>query len=358
VKTANITSPQRYLSEFVQYNDKLALGILLVDLVIYTGAVTGAVISDSYLVKTLWASLAGFMIAQLFVIGHDAAHKAYVSSPALNIFIARLTFFTTLHNYTLWLFAHNQLHHAYPNVKNYNSWSPMSAEEYRDLSMPRKWLEKLYRSPLGFGPYYLIERWLKDKFIPRRHIPHRFHRKAWSDFLKLMVYAVAFVSILVLLANATNQSVTAAIVFGAIVPYIVWNYAMGLTVYQQHTHPSVKWYRSMQDWKQDIQSQSEISIHLSYPDWYNLITHNCYYHPVHHVNPKIPIYQLKKAQRNYSKTYPGISIVVPFTLSGFMQTINKCKLYDYDQHQWLDFNGNPTTIALKTQETKQQQIAS
>ena len=117
------------LAAYARPNDRLAYLILVTDLIIYFSAVFFAVTVESIAVKALCASLAGFMIAQLFVIGHDAAHKSYVSKSNANVFIARLTFLPVLHNYSLWLFVHNRLHHAYPNVQHYNSWSPMSLDE-------------------------------------------------------------------------------------------------------------------------------------------------------------------------------------------------------------------------------------
>lgn len=349
--------PKVRLAEFVDYDNRLAISILLIDLIIYAGSVIAAVVIDSIMLKILFSSIAGFMIAQLFVIGHDAAHKAYASGALLNQVIARIVFFPTLHNYNLWLFAHNRLHHAFPNMKNYNSWSPMSQEEYQKLPRWRQLLEQIYRSPLGFGPYYIVERWLKDKFIPRKHIPRQFHKKGWQDFAFLMLYSTVFLASLSLLALYAQQSVALAILFGAVVPFIIWNYAMGLTVYQQHTHPTVKWYSTLADWKGEIGSQSEVSIHIKYPAWYNFITHNCYYHPVHHVNPKIPIYRLKKAQEFYARQRPELSVIIPFTFAGFMETIKSCKLYDYDKQQWLDFKGRPTSPALKKESIKRQEVA-
>lgn len=350
-------APRVRLAEFVKYNNKLAISILLVDLLIYFGSVAGAVVSESLMLKTAFSSLAGFMIAQLFVIGHDAAHKAYVNNPRLNKLIARLVFFPSLHNYNLWLFAHNRLHHAFPNVKNYNSWSPMSLDEYNCLPRWRQILEKIYRSPIGFGPYYINERWLKDKFFPRKHLPRQLHKKGWQDFSILMVYSALFVAGITLLAIYSQQSIFSAIMFGAVIPFVIWNFAMGLTIYQHHTHPSIKWYPTLSDWKKDVDSQSEVSIHVKYPDWYNFLTHNIYFHPVHHVNPKIPLYNLKKAQDYYHQKQRELSVNIPFTFAGFMETLQKCKLYNYEKQQWIDFKGQPTSTALKKKEVSDEQVA-
>ena len=338
------------LAPYACPNDSLAYLILGVDLVIYLAAVFFAVTSESIAAKLLFSSLAGFMIAQLFVIGHDAAHQAFVSSAKANVVIARLTFMPSLHNYTLWLFAHNRLHHAYPNVQNYNSWSPLSLDEYQAMSRPKQLVQKIYRSSIGFGPYYIFERWLKDKFIPRRHLPAASHKGGWRDFTLLALYSLFFVGALVGVAMYSNQSALLAVLFGAVIPFVIWNYAMGMTIYQHHTHPAIKWYKTLVKWRESVSNQGEVTVHVKYPTWYNFITHNIYIHPVHHVNSKVPLYYLPQAQKTLVSDFSGSIITVPFSLKGFIETVNSCKLYDYEQHQWLDFKGVPTTSSLLERE--------
>lgn len=342
--STSTSNPHRSrLSAFATANDSLAILILFTDISIYLACVIAAVVVDAIPLKILLSSVAGTMISQLFSIGHDAAHKSYVTSKRANAIIARLVFMPVLHNYTLWTYVHNRLHHAYPNIKGYNSWSPMSFQEYQALPKWRQIVEKIYRSPAGFGPYYLFERWLKDKFFPRKHIPQTYHADAWKDFFLLMVYLFVFVSAIVALSVAQEKSVVSGVLWGAIVPFVFWLYAMGLTVYQQHTSERVKWYKSLSEWKQDVNSQFEVSIHVKYPGWYNFITHNSYYHPVHHVNARIPVYNLRKAQAALEDSDSSLIVKIPFSMSAFYQTIRNCKLYDYDNKRWLDFDGAATT---------------
>ena len=354
----NETATRSKLSAYTRPNDVLAFSILGADLFIYCAAVFFAVTSEMLAIKILSASLAGFMIAQLFVIGHDAAHKAFVSNPGANVFIARLVFLPALHNYTLWLFAHNRLHHAYPNVKDYNSWAPMSADEYQALPGWKKLVHRLYRSQLGFGPYYIFERWLKDKFVPRSHIPKASHRGGWRDFALLVVYGTSFVGLLIGVANYSNQSVFSTLLFGAVIPFIVWSHAIGLTIYQHHTHPKVKWYKALAPWRSEVNSTGEVSVHIKYPTWYNIITHNIYIHPAHHVNAKVPLYNLRKAEQELVSSYPDMVQLTPFSFKDFLHTVKSCKLYDYEQQQWLNYQGVPTTPSLLSRGTPQQQVAS
>src|SRR5438046_10571125 len=102
----------------------------------------------------------------LFILGHDASHRTLVANKALNAILARIVFLPCLHNYTLWVIQHNRLHHQSANVKGLNSYSPLSPDEFAAATVGRRLLERIYRSPAGFGFYYLVERWWADKFFP------------------------------------------------------------------------------------------------------------------------------------------------------------------------------------------------
>ena len=337
--------PRMALRQYARANDALAYGILFVDILVYFGCVAATILLDSLLLKSLFALAAGFFIAQLFVIGHDAGHAAYVRSRRANAIIARLCFMPSMHNYSLWQFIHNRLHHAFPNVKNYNSWSPLSHTEYRELPKWRQLLERLYRSPAGFGVYYLSERWLKDKLFPRKHTPHKYHRGAWLDFAVNVLYQVCLFGGVLILSHLSTHGALVSVVFAVFLPFLVWNTAMGLTVYQHHTHPKVQWYQTLVEARKASKTQSAVTVYVKYPDWYEFITHNIYIHPVHHVNARIPLYRLRAAQVEYSRRDSGAFLLEAFSLHGLLKTLRCCKLYDYTRHQWLDFNGEPTTPA-------------
>lgn len=144
---------------------------LVVDWSLYIAAITTAVVVSAIWAKLLAAIIAGTAISMLFILGHDAAHRSLVTSKRLNAVLARLVFLPCLHNLTLWVIQHNRLHHQQTNVKGVNSYSPLSPEEFSGASISRRTMERVYRSPAGFGAYYLIERWWKDKFSRGQTLP-------------------------------------------------------------------------------------------------------------------------------------------------------------------------------------------
>ena len=66
-------------------------------------------------------------------------------------------------------------------------------------------------------------------------------------------------------------------------------------------------------------------------------------HTAHHVNARIPLYRLSKSQRCLERAYPEEVIFEPWRWTALGKTLARCKLYDYENHRWLNFTGRPTT---------------
>ena len=316
--------------------------LFLATLAIYLAAVAGAVLLDPVLARLASAVLAGAVIASLFVIGHDAAHGAYTDSRRVNALIGRIAFLPALHNFSLWRVQHNRLHHRVTNLKGFNSWSPLTKAEYDRLPPLRRAVERLYRTPLGLAPYYLIRRWWTDKFFPRRR-RERAHWAVWLDFALLLAYLSAFLAVLALAGERfTHSGALAAIFWGFAVPFLVWNAMMGATTFMQHTHPRVPWFEALAE-LHALGGQEVVSVQVVMPRWYGFISHHVMEHPAHHLHPKIPLYRVAAAQRRLNEALGERAVIQPFSLPYLLRTLAACKLYDYREHRWLDFAGRPTS---------------
>jgi omega-6 fatty acid desaturase (delta-12 desaturase) len=69
--------------------------------------------------------------------------------------------------------------------------------------------------------------------------------------------------------------------------------------------------------------------------------HHAYDHGAHHVCPSIPCYMLERAQSRLNELLGNRAVIQIFSLTWLITTMRTCKLYDYDKHRWLDFNGKP-----------------
>ena len=342
---------QKQLTEvakgFTAANDRISIAVLLFDWSLYGLAVVAAVVASAIWVKLIAVVVAGTAISMLFILGHDAAHRSLVSSKRLNPVLARLVFLPCLHNYTLWVIQHNRLHHQSSNVKGLNSYSPLSPEEFCRASFGRRVLERIYRWPLGFGAYYLVERWSKHKFFPRARIEPKQRARAWGDFSILSVWAIFLIwALLQLSARFGDADAAWTIFWGFVAPFLVWNQLMGTTAFLQHTHPRVPWFRTYRE-ARSMKSQAELTVLVQYPAWYDMLSHNIMQHQAHHINPRIPWFRLKSAQRCLTPLLGSDAVVQEMGFGYLMTLVKHCQLYDYDSHEWVPFARGFQTIKTR-----------
>ena len=328
---------------FVAPSMARAVGLLALTLAVYVAGVWLA----GFAAMPLWLRIAGGFIAgfampSLFVIGHDAAHGAYTASRRANAIMARIAFLPELHNHSLWVAVHNRQHHRAPNLKGHNSWAPLGVAEYRALPLWRRVVERLYRSPAGFAPYYMVERWWRDKFWPRHILPGVSVRAAWRDAALLAAYLVA------LLGALAWSGGWLSVLLGFVLPFVVWNHMMGTAIYLQHTNPRAPWFASIEDWRK-LGGEEEVTIHVRMPRWYGALTHHIMDHPAHHIQPLIPLYRLPAAQARLNELLGGRAVVEEFSLRYLFATQRACQLYDYEAGQWCDFAGRPTGAVYRAE---------
>lgn len=332
---------RRELRVFQARNNGLAFAFFIADFVVALGLAVFSVLSEPIWLKALFSIGSGIVTSTLFVLGHDAAHGSLTSYRMANEILARLAFLPSLHNVTLWRIQHNRLHHQMPNVQGRNSWSPLSVDEYYALSVSHRILYRIYRSAFGMAPYYLIERWWKRKFFPRGEIDADHLAPAILDFLMLISWLTLWLLVLIWIGSASGQSnPVSAILWGFVIPFVVWNQFIGQTVLLQHTHPAVRWYRTADDASAGG-GQETRTIHVRFPRWYGFLGHEIMEHPAHHINPMIPCYRLYAAQLRLGKIL-GTNAIVDRPTS-LVSVIRRCKLYDYDRHIWVDFSGRQTS---------------
>jgi omega-6 fatty acid desaturase (delta-12 desaturase) len=321
----------------------IGLAHFFLDYTLYAAAIAGVLFLGPLWLKVGCGIVAGIKIANLGTLAHHAAHGNLVKSRRLNKVLGILSFMPGLFNYRLWLYDHHHIHHPYTNGRHRDSWVPLSKAEFDRLSRPRQLLERLYRSSwgLGFAPYMIVERWLKVKLMPGSFLPARFQASGWRHFAMLMVYAAAFIGLLAAAPLYSQTASVTAILLGFVVPFYVWMSMLSFTVYVQHTHARIPWFDGPVDRKTAI-PQEVISLHLEFPKLINDLTHNVYVHAVHHVDVRIPFQQLPHAARRLNELVGPAAVVQRFSLGWIHETLKNCRLYDYEAHRWLDFDGRPT----------------
>jgi omega-6 fatty acid desaturase (delta-12 desaturase) len=132
------------------------------------------------------------------------------------------------------------------------------------------------------------------------------------------------------------------LIFGFLVPFLVWNCLMGFVIYVQHTHPRVAWYERRDEWSANA-GYATTTVHVKLKRPLDGLIHYILEHGAHHVNMGIPLYRLKEAQARLSATLDERLNSEVFSWRYYWNTVRRCKLYDFAQHVWMDFDGRITS---------------
>jgi len=328
-----------------------ALLVLVASLVPYALGLAGFFVLDGWLLKTLSAAVMTVSLPMLFIVGHDACHQSLTKHRWLNKLIGRLTMVPTWHAYSVWDLGHNGMHHAWTNVRGKDfTWTPLSAADYGRLTPVGRFMQRCYRTCWGTGLYYIIEIWAKYGMTGAKAVSARMNALFWADRLSVVGYTAALVACVLKYTDrsglgADGPLVSASLLLlGVVIPFLAWNWVMGTIVLVHHTYPTIPWYGDVADWSY-YAGQVQATVHVELPRPVELVLHNIMEHTAHHADPRVPLYNLEKAQKHLEDTY-GEIVVIPFTFRGFFHTLRTCRLFDYENHRWLDWDGTPTTESL------------
>jgi omega-6 fatty acid desaturase (delta-12 desaturase) len=310
--------------------------------------------AGALLLSPLWprilCSLAlGPLVALLFRVAHDAGHGCHFGSRRMNRVIGRLSILPSYHPFSVWLLFHNGLHHGFTNLKGRDYiWVPLTKAEYDGLTAFGRARERFYRSTAGFGVYYLWTIWWKKMvWLPRLDTPSR-ERLLALDRLLVAGFFCVQLALLGALAD-TLGGFAVNVLLAMVMPFLAFSWMVGFVSFFNHTHPCVPWFARTDQWS-FFESQVNCTVHMSVPCWLFFFITDLGLHGAHHIDPRIPIWRLERAEheivRQFARTIPSEH----WTLRRHRWIIGCCKLYDYEAHRWLDFAGRTTAQPTATRQ--------
>ena len=134
-----------------------------------------------------------------------------------------------------------------------------------------------------------------------------------------------------------------------VVPWIGFMTIIGWTVYVHHIAPEIKWWpRSEWDsYKGQIEGTTILRCNPVI-NW--LFFHNIFVHVPHHVDMRIPCYNLVEAGNALMKKFPDIKHD-KLKFSKYLKSVKQCKLYDFNEHIWSSYKAHKKNSSLTVSST-------
>jgi omega-6 fatty acid desaturase (delta-12 desaturase) len=313
------------------------LGYFARDLLIYAACVVALVRwSNPLLVVPVWV-VAALAVSGLFVIGHDAAHQSLFSHRWLNDTVGRIAMLPSWHVYTAWIFGHNRVHHGFTGRQGYDFvWHPVTAEQYAAMPKFARLRHRVEWSFAGAGAYYTREVWWNKMLMWRA--PQKSAAAVNRDRLLVIGFVAGSAAALCAYAFGHGASVLGAawlVTRVLVVPFLAFTFVIGSVIHVHHIDPDIKWLRG-DEWSK-FAGQMEGTTVLRAGRAFNFFLHWIMVHTPHHVDMRVPMYNLEMAAGAIEEAFPGTVVDRPLRFRDFMANSRRCKLYDFDAHRWLTY---------------------
>ena len=308
----------------------------------YAICIAGAVLAQPLSVKIAFAVAGGVFTANLAIIGHDAVHRSFTRLAWLNRGIGTIAFLPALHPFGRWEHHHNRVHHRYTaQIGVDNAYSPMTPEQYRAASRLGRLYYRFMRSLAGQPFFYLIDIWLPNMFLPWLRETGDFDAQDWLDIGIVYGWLVAFVLFWAEVAHiysgiGLEAAFANATLYGFLIPFLVWNIFISFVTIVQHTGPRVRW--TLPTGRPSTYTQKmRGTVHVAFPETVDWFFHRVMQHLAHHVNPIIPLYALKTAEKEVIADAQEEPVIETWTPLYHWRLARECKLYDVDRDCWCGF---------------------
>jgi len=241
----------------------------------------------SYWLTFLLGIINSFFLVRIFIIQHDCGHRTFLNNDtARNIVGYMCSLFSTI-PYHYWAKSHH-IHHANNGMlelRDIGDIDTLTVNEYKALTGWGKFRYRIYRSiPVMFfiGPVYYV---LIHNRLPMIKMDV-FKNETWRLYLNNIVLASIFLLLGYYLGwyKFFITHLTIIVLFSVIA---IWFF------YVQHQHEEAyKEWRNKWDY---LTAAIRGSTYYKVPRMFNWLTGNIGIHHIHHLNPAIPNYNLKRA---------------------------------------------------------------
>jgi omega-6 fatty acid desaturase (delta-12 desaturase) len=237
-----------------------------------------------WLVLAIAVPAAGFLV-RTFILFHDCGHGSFLPSKRANAWVGRVTSLFVFQAYASWRHEH-AVHHATSGDlerRGVGDVDTLTVAEYRAKPWYGRLEYRLMRNPLvmfGIGPIWALA------IEPRYYLNSKRARVVWSVILTDIALVLIIGPIVWLVGWEDYLMVQ--------VPTIMMAGAAGIWLfYVQHQFEDAYWEDS-ENWSY-AEAALRGSSYLKLPKVLQFFTGNIGLHHVHHLNARIPNYNLQRA---------------------------------------------------------------
>jgi omega-6 fatty acid desaturase (delta-12 desaturase) len=235
---------------------------------------------------------------RIFIIMHDMAHHAFFSSKLANMVGATILGTLVYTSYTGWKKGHDYHHEHSNNIdkQQFAQTAPLTIEAYNKMPTLYRWL---YRVIYGHYTLYTITPFIYFNVIQRFF-------SSWHENLLVLCYLY-----LLYITGGINMMYIDLITSSLAGSFGVFLFHI------QHTFEGA--YKARGSDYSRFDNGMQGSSYLIIPWWLAWFTLNIQYHNIHHLNTRVPCYNLKKC---FEDGYHLFKNVPTFTLRQALQMLH------------------------------------
>jgi len=243
----------------------------------------------SYWITLALALINGFMMVRIFIIQHDCGHRSFFKNQKLNNLLGFICSSFSSIPYRFWAGTHH-FHHAHNGqleVTNIGDVKTLTVDSYRRLNWFKKFRYRLYRNPFVLfvlGPIYYISFSCRTPIIPFKGWK-KFKWSLWAN----NVYLILFYALMAAVIGWKKFFLVQIPIIAVFAIIAVWFF------YVQHQHEET--YKQWKNKWDYLMSAIKGSTYYKLPKVFQWFSGNIGYHHIHHLNPKIPNYNLEKCAK-------------------------------------------------------------
>ncbi|MEW6520859.1 MAG: fatty acid desaturase [Thermodesulfobacteriota bacterium] len=276
----------------------------------------------SYIWTLILAIPAAAFLVRLFILFHDCVHNSFLRWKGGNTFFGYLLGVLVFTSFEDWRFTHLRHHGTYANLdsRGFGDIWTMTLKEYENSPTTKKVRYRLYRNPILLVGLGAIFNFLFYNRIPDLRVKRKERMGVILTNLLILAVALTAARIIGWRAYLLIQLPVLWLAGGA----GIWLF------YVQHQFEGGYWARQ-NEWD-PLRAAMEGSSFYNLPAVLRWFSGNIGYHHVHHLNPMIPNYHLKKC----FDYVPELRAKEPLTIKKSLCS-HRLKLWDENLQKMVAF---------------------